>query len=43
VRAVRGPVELNTEKIFQIQMAEGEAEIQLAKVKIGHKSAMDNS
>ena len=43
LRAVRGPVELTTEKVFQIQMAEGEAEIQLAKVKIGHKSAMDNS
>jgi exodeoxyribonuclease VII large subunit len=43
VRAVRGPVELNTEKVFQIQMAEGEAEIQLAKIKIGHKSTMGNS
>jgi exodeoxyribonuclease VII large subunit len=43
VRAVRGPAELNTEKVFQIQMADGEAEIQLAKIKIGQKSAMDNS
>ena len=34
LRAVRGPKELSTQKVFQIQMAEGEAEIRLADVKI---------
>ena len=34
LRAVRGPKELSTQKVFQIQMAEGEAEIHLADVKI---------
>ncbi|MBU3610960.1 exodeoxyribonuclease VII large subunit [Polynucleobacter wuianus] len=34
LRAVRGPKELTTEKVFQIQMAEGEAEIRLADIKI---------
>jgi len=34
LRAVRGPKELSTQKVFQIQMAEGEAEIRLADVNI---------
>ena len=34
VRAVRGPLELSTEKVFQIQMADGRAEVRLADIKI---------
>ena len=34
LRAVRGPGELSTETVFQIQMADGEAEVRLADIKI---------
>ena len=34
LRAVRGPLELSTEKVFQIQMADGGAEVRLADIKI---------
>jgi exodeoxyribonuclease VII large subunit len=35
LHAIRGPKELTTDAVFQIQMAEGEAEIRLADIKIG--------
>jgi exodeoxyribonuclease VII large subunit len=34
LRAIRGPGELSTETVFQIQMADGEAEVRLADIKI---------
>ena len=34
LHAVRGPGELSTETVFQIQMADGEAEVRLADIKI---------
>ncbi|QWD96871.1 exodeoxyribonuclease VII large subunit [Polynucleobacter sp. MG-6-Vaara-E2] len=34
LHAVRGPTELSTEKVFQIQMADGGAEVRLADIKI---------
>ena len=34
LRAVRGPGELSTETVFQIQMADGGAEVRLADIKI---------
>jgi exodeoxyribonuclease VII large subunit len=34
LHALRGPKELSTDKVFQIQMAEGEAQVRLADIKI---------